>query len=419
MWSGSGHKVDMPRWQQFLRYLRDGLNHLQDLHCLRRSPLVTLFGLANRFDAPLALQRILTEAIESLEPKSDEPPRSRAWRMYESLFYRYVEQFSQQKIADQLGMSTRQLRREQRAALEALALQLWEQFDLQASLPEGTDLGAAATGLAAGEELTWLKHTPLEKPTDLNQTLSAVVDLVRPLAARYGVRLQMTTSEGPANVAVHPVGLGQILLNLLGVAMHMASGSQVYISIRPQPWDVEIKVRCKKCPSGLSRVSDEDAASLEMAHRLADLCGGRLTLSDDQQALIATLTLPASEQLPVLAIDDNTDTLRLLQRYTAGTRYRLMTTQDSEQALTLVEKFSPQIIVLDVMMPEVDGWEVLGRLRQHPLTRQIPIVVCTVLSQEELALSLGASDFLRKPVTRRAFLAALDDQIELMGPESR
>ena len=60
------------------------------------------------------------------------------------------------------------------------------------------------------------------------------------------------------------------------------------------------------------------------------------------------------------------------------------------------------------MMPQLDGWELLGRLRQHPRTSYIPIVVHTILPQEELALSLGASAFIQKPVTRQAFLAALD-----------
>jgi len=131
------------------------------------------------------------------------------------------------------------------------------------------------------------------------------------------------------------------------------------------------------------------------------------------------LILPALEQLPVLVIDDNADTLQLLRRYTADTRYRLITTQNPEQTLRLVEKFSPQIIVLDVMMPQVDGWKVLGRLRQHPLTAHLPVIVCTILAQEEMALALGASGFVRKPVTRQAFLTALDHQVELMETEPR
>jgi CheY-like chemotaxis protein len=78
----------------------------------------------------------------------------------------------------------------------------------------------------------------------------------------------------------------------------------------------------------------------------------------------------------------------------------------------MAEEQAPQVIVLDVMMPERDGWTVLGQLREHPKTHDIPVIVCSILSQEQLALTLGAAQFLRKPVTRQALLSALDHQIE-------
>ena len=62
-------------------------------------------------------------------------------------------------------------------------------------------------------------------------------------------------------------------------------------------------------------------------------------------------------------------------------------------------------------MPHIDGWEMLGRVREYPPTSKIPVVVCTILAQRDLALLLGASDFLRKPFTRTDLLAALDRQI--------
>jgi len=418
--------------EQFLKCLRDGLNHFYDPDHLRQSPLAALFGVADRFDTPSSLQRILTEAIESLKPKADEPPRSPTWRIYNLLFYRYVQRFSQQEVADQLGVSVRHLRREQRAALEALAYRLWEQFDLEANLREdtGTEIAtvqAVGASPTVNEELAWLKDVPSKSSADLNRTLSAVLDLARPLAARHGVRLEITTTDGLPDLAVHPVALRQILLTLLSVVIPRASGDQVHVSAKPLRWEVEIQVQCATSPSlRWAKVSDraqpisgDEEASLDMAHQLAGMCGGRLTLSTDEKAFGATLTLPALEQSPVLVIDDNVDTLQLLQRYTTGTRYRLIGTRDPEQALSLAEKLSPQIIVLDLMMPQVGGWEVLGWLRQHPLTGHIPIIACTILPQEELALSLGASAFIRKPVTRQAFLAALDQQIELMETESR
>jgi len=118
--------------------------------------------------------------------------------------------------------------------------------------------------------------------------------------------------------------------------------------------------------------------------------------------------LPPAEQAPVLAIDDNADTLKLYERYLSGSQYRLIGTPDPRQALSLAEQFDPAAILLDVMLPGMDGWELLGRLREHPLTAGVPVIVCTILPQEQLALALGAAAFIRKPVTREALLAVLD-----------
>jgi CheY-like chemotaxis protein len=414
--------------EQFFKHLRDALNHLYDPDRLRQSPLAVLFGVADRFDTPSALQRILTEAIESLEPKVGEPPRSHGRRVYDLLLYRYVQQFSQQEVANQLGMSARHLRREQRVALEALAYRLWEQFRLEEKLDQDTGVETPAhptavhpvadsTVPSVNDELAWLKDAPPESPTDLNQSLSAVLDLARPLAVQHGVRLETALVDPLPNLAVHPIALRQTLLNLLSVAIRRTTKEQVNISARPLGWEVEIQVQCTTSPaSGPDLVTKDDEASLSMAHQLAELGGCQLTILSDEESFQATLVIPALEQLPVLVIDDNADTLQLLQRYAVGTRYRLIGTQDPGQALGLAEEFSPQIIIVDVMMPHVDGWEVLGQLRQHPLTSHIPIVVHTILAQEELALSLGASALLRKPVTRQEFLAALDRQVASKEP---
>jgi len=133
----------------------------------------------------------------------------------------------------------------------------------------------------------------------------------------------------------------------------------------------------------------------------------------------AHVILPTLEQLPVLVIDDNADALRLMQRYAAGTRYRVLGAQDWRGALDIARETSPQIIVLDVMMPDIDGWDLIGRLQHHPLTSNVPIIVCSVLAQEELALSLGARDYLRKPITPERFVSALDRQARSMETVSR
>lgn len=161
---------------------------------------------------------------------------------------------------------------------------------------------------------------------------------------------------------------------------------------------------------------------LQMARQFIALLGGTLEIApvkSGKQPFAATLVLPVAQQVQVLLVDDNADTLRLLQRYLTGTRYQFIGTGDPGQVLPLAEKLSPQIIVMDIMLPGIEGWELLGRLRAHPKTGDVPIIVCTILPQKQLALSLGAAEFLRKPISREALLSALDRQIDPQSIESR
>lgn len=398
--------------EEFLKHLRDALNHLYDPDFLRRSPLAQRFDVAGRFDTPSALQRILTEAIEDLQPTNETPHQSHTWRTYDLLFYRYVQQFNQREVADQLGVSTRQLRREQHAALETLAYHLWQAFDLGDQ--EGPLDSEASEGetQALDEELAWLKSAPPEHGADLEHTLATVTALIAPLAAQHQTHLRVDATERLPKLAMHPVALRQSLLNLLGVAIPWAAGEQVVLSVTPARWEVDIEVRCMP-PGHRAAAYDAETSrvNLEITRQLARLCGGKLRTTLTPKTFCARLTLPALETLPVLIIDDNADTIQLLQRYAAGTRYQLTGARTLARALELVAQAPPQIIVLDVMMPDVDGWQVLGQLRQHPTTRQIPIVICTILAQEDLARTLGANGFVHKPVSRSTFLAALDRQV--------
>jgi CheY-like chemotaxis protein len=119
----------------------------------------------------------------------------------------------------------------------------------------------------------------------------------------------------------------------------------------------------------------------------------------------------AGRQVLVLAIEDNLDTIQLWRRYTQKTRFSLVAETDPEQAIASAARLHPDLIVLDIMLPGIDGWDLLKRLRADPATASIPVIVCTVLPQKELAFSLGARDFIPKPTTGEEFRAALERQI--------
>jgi CheY-like chemotaxis protein len=77
------------------------------------------------------------------------------------------------------------------------------------------------------------------------------------------------------------------------------------------------------------------------------------------------------------------------------------------EGLQLAEELSPDAIILDIMMPEIDGWEVLQTLRMRARTAATPIIICSVVNDPELAYSLGVSLFIPKPVSRDKILTAL------------
>jgi len=405
-------RADMPSRDDFYGHLRDALRHLYEPHALRRNALAALLGVGNRSDTPSALQRILVEAIQSLRPPASELPGSSAWDLYIPLSYRYVERISPAEVADQMSISVRHLRRKERHALQALADLLWDRYslasvsiaELEATVPDEP----RPAGPIPFDGLEWVKDSVHSSCTYPDRVLPDVLLLARRLAERHAVRLEATVAKDLPPLAVDPVALRQVLISLITVVMPRASEGDVAFTVAAERWEVVFHLRCAAYPSGPKPTLQHEADNLDLAQRLARFALLTLDLAIDSRAFDARLIVPTLGRLPVLAIDDHEDTQQLLQRYAVGTRYRLISAREPARALSLAEEHSPQVIILDVIMQGLDGWAVLAQLQQDPLTCSIPVIVCTVLAQMDLALLLGASAFLHKPVSRPSFLAALD-----------
>lgn len=109
----------------------------------------------------------------------------------------------------------------------------------------------------------------------------------------------------------------------------------------------------------------------------------------------------------ILAVDDETDILRLLRYNLVNAGYVLLEAEDGPEALELARKSSPDLILLDVMLPNMDGNEVLKRLKAAPDTKGIPVIMLTAKGEEidrVLGLELGADDYIVKPFSPRELL---------------
>ncbi|MDE2638195.1 MAG: response regulator [Chloroflexota bacterium] len=392
--------------------LRATLSNLYDPAALRDSRLMARLGLETRADAIVALRRLLLDTIESLKPADDAPAQSRSWRYYHILYGRYTEQLTQFEVGNDLGLSVRQLRRQEKRALAVLADKIWMRYKL------ASDQSASAPGppaLGRDDELAWSQSAFSRESVEVDTLIRAALDTAEPMLRSSAVEFVYKPSEGPPKLALQLVPTRQALLNILTVALDWLDEGRLVVRAEHQPGDRHVSVSVRGYGSLAAAAAATGAERLSVARELIGFSGGSLHHDSDSagdQVCEFRLTLPTDAQITVLAIDDNPDTLQLLQRYTTDTRYRLQCESDPARSLALAQETLPDIILLDVLLQDIDGWELLGRFRAHPQLGDKPVIVCTILPQRDLALSLGAAGFLSKPLSQRQLLAALDAQLD-------
>jgi CheY-like chemotaxis protein len=109
----------------------------------------------------------------------------------------------------------------------------------------------------------------------------------------------------------------------------------------------------------------------------------------------------------VLVVDDDQAVTGLYRRYLEPNGYRVIGVSKSTEAMTRAAELRPVCILLDVLMPNKDGWQVLADLKRSEITRDIAVIMCTLVSDPERAYALGAADYLHKPILEADLLRAL------------
>jgi CheY-like chemotaxis protein len=109
----------------------------------------------------------------------------------------------------------------------------------------------------------------------------------------------------------------------------------------------------------------------------------------------------------VLVVEDDAPAAELLRLYLVGAGYRVEVARDGEEGFTKAWQLQPSLITLDLQLPKVDGWDVLIRLKGEPATRDIPVVIVSIVEEHGKGFALGAADYLVKPVSREEMVQAL------------
>jgi len=126
------------------------------------------------------------------------------------------------------------------------------------------------------------------------------------------------------------------------------------------------------------------------------------------EAAAASAPEAAGPRPDVLVVDDDPAVRDLLGRFLAGDGYRVATAADGADGLRMARDMRPDAIILDVVMPHSDGWDVLTKLKADPGLRDIPVIILTVVDERPLGYSLGAAEYLTKPVDRERLARLLD-----------
>ncbi|NUM79476.1 response regulator [bacterium] len=124
---------------------------------------------------------------------------------------------------------------------------------------------------------------------------------------------------------------------------------------------------------------------------------------------------PDPQKKKILVVEDDEEAVYIFKKYLEGDAFQVLVAKDGETGMQKAEQFQPDVITLDIMMPRKDGWEVLQALKKNSVTKNIPVAIVSMLDNRKLGFSLGASDYIVKPISQDMFLKRLHKLSEERG----
>ena len=281
----------------------------------------------------------------------------------------------------------------------------------------------------------------------VGEVISQVLTTIEPLAAQKHVTVE--AGAGPVGEIEADMGkIKQMLLNLLSNAIKFTpQGGTVRVSSRRLADAVEIDIadtgigiaesdhvrifrEFQQVDSGMSRQQTGTGLGLSLTKRFAMLHGGDVRVESELgKGSVFTLRMPlvairgekspavrglttshvnGNASLPlVLMVEDDPLAAELLARQLVRAGFRTEIVTKGSEVVSRASALQPAAITLDILLPDLDGWEILARLKQDEATREIPVIVISVVDTPELGLALGALDYFVKPVVAKDLIARL------------
>ncbi|MBI9092986.1 MAG: response regulator [Desulfobacterium sp.] len=281
----------------------------------------------------------------------------------------------------------------------------------------------------------------------VGSTIETIMERLEPLAEDKGIELDQKIPENYPQIESDENRVHQILQNLIGNAVKFTEQGHVMVSARRDAENIYIRVadtgigiskkemphifeEFRQVDGSSSRPYEGTGLGLTIAYKAVKMLGGNLAVESTLgKGSTFDLTLPVrwqglapvSEltlfrpfegivpvQKTVLVVDDEPETLTLIASYLSGEGYNTIRAASGEEAVKLAQRHRPFAITLDILMPEMDGWEVLQQLKQGPATKDIPVIIVSLSDDKSTGMALGAVGYVSKPVNRDLLISEIN-----------
>jgi CheY-like chemotaxis protein/anti-sigma regulatory factor (Ser/Thr protein kinase) len=273
-----------------------------------------------------------------------------------------------------------------------------------------------------------------------------VCNTMRPIVEKGGNSLSLDLPADAGSMHADMTKIRQSLLNLLSNAAKFTENGQIGMTVsgdadqlffRISDTGIGITAEQQKrifdpfvqAEAGISRTFGGTGLGLALTQHFARSMGGDLSVeSEPGKGSVFTLRIPrtvkdrSAEKAPatprsqgdstqpkptVLVIDDDPTARDLVERLLVKEGFHAVGASGGDEGLRIARRHRPSVITLDVMMPQMDGWTVLERLKSDPELRDIPVIMLTIVDNRNLGFALGAADYLTKPVERERLSVVL------------
>lgn len=286
-----------------------------------------------------------------------------------------------------------------------------------------------------------LQYSEINLSDVINSALSTASGLIKDKP----IKLEQVIPPDLPNVKADQTRIRQVLINFISNAVKFTESGTITIEAKKeklQNGQSEIMVIVSDTGAGISekdrvklfqpfsqvddsptRKAGGTGLGLSISRSIIEMHHGRIGLLESMPGkgskFFFTLPLIEQEKTPqvsfssasgntILAIDDNPDILSLYERYLKPHGYEVYSLTNPEEALETAKKIHPFAILVDIMMPQKDGWSVIRELKSDPLTQYIPVVIASIVEEKERGLKLGAAEYLVKPFLQDDLVNAIN-----------